>query len=122
MSARLHQLAGLERYITQPRLRAYLYDGNGKVLPAGSILRNPAYARTLRAISRGGSRAFYEGDIARDIVESVTLHAGTRATSRCAILRLTTSSCASPCAALTACTACAGFRCPRQGASPCCRC
>jgi len=65
MSARLHQLAGLERYITQPRLRAYLYDGNGKVLPAGSILRNPAYARTLRAISRGGSRAFYEGDIAR---------------------------------------------------------
>ena len=75
MSARLHQLAGLERYITQPRLRAYLYDGNGKVLPAGSILRNPAYARTLRAISRGGSRAFYEGDIARDIVESVTLHA-----------------------------------------------
>jgi gamma-glutamyltranspeptidase/glutathione hydrolase len=74
MPARLHQLVGLERYITQPRLRGYLYDGNGKVLPVGTVLRNPAYAKTLRAIARDGARAFYEGDIARDIVETVTQH------------------------------------------------
>jgi len=74
MSERLHRLAGLERYITQPRLRAYLYDANGKVLAAGTLLRNPAYARTLRAIARDGARAFYEGDIARDIVETVNGH------------------------------------------------
>jgi gamma-glutamyltranspeptidase/glutathione hydrolase len=74
MSARLHHLAGLDRYITQPRLRAYLYDGNGKVLSEGTVLRNPAYAKTLRAVARGGARAFYEGEIARDIVETVTRH------------------------------------------------
>ena len=74
MSERLHQLAGLERHITQPRLRAYLYDSNGKVLAAGTVLRNAAYARTLRAIARDGARAFYEGEIARDIVETVGGH------------------------------------------------
>ena len=74
VSARLHRLAGLERYITQPRLRAYLYDANGKVVADGAMLRNPAYAATLRAIARDGARAFYEGDIARDIVETVTKH------------------------------------------------
>src|SRR6478609_3244632 len=41
MSARLHHLAGLERYITQPRLRAYLFDANGKVLATGATVRNP---------------------------------------------------------------------------------
>jgi len=74
MSARLHRLAELERYITQPRLRAYLYDANGKVLREGATLRNPGYARTLRAVARDGARAFYEGDVARDIVETVTTH------------------------------------------------
>jgi gamma-glutamyltranspeptidase/glutathione hydrolase len=74
MSPRLHELAGVERHITQPRLRSYLYDANGKVLPVGTVLRNPAYAKTLRAISRDGARAFYEGDIARDIVETAAQH------------------------------------------------
>ena len=59
-------------YITQPRLRAYFFDGNGKVLPVGTVLRNPAYAKTLRAIAAGGADAFYKGAIARDIVETVT--------------------------------------------------
>ena len=83
MSPRLHRLAGLDRYITQPRLRAYLFDANGKVLPVDTILRNPAYARTLRAIARDGARAFYrrrrrarhrrDGDAAR--LESRRHHA-----------------------------------------------
>jgi gamma-glutamyltranspeptidase/glutathione hydrolase len=75
MSPRLKALAGNERYITQPRLRAYLYDANGKVLAAGTVLRNPAYAKTLRAIAKGGADAFYRGEIARDIVATVTQHA-----------------------------------------------
>jgi len=74
MSPRLHSIAGSDRYISQPRLRAYLFDANGKVLPAGTILRNPAYARTLRAIAAGGADAFYTGAIARDIVDTVTRH------------------------------------------------
>ncbi|MEO8506963.1 MAG: gamma-glutamyltransferase family protein [Betaproteobacteria bacterium] len=74
MSPRLHQLVGVERHMTQPRLREYFFDANGKVLPVGTTLRNPAYARTLRAIAAGGAAAFYTGDIARDIVETVTQH------------------------------------------------
>jgi len=74
MSPRLHLLAGSDRYISQPRLRAYLFGANGKVLPAGTILRNPAYARTLRALATGGADAFYAGPIAQDIVDTVTQH------------------------------------------------
>ncbi|MFO1303694.1 MAG: gamma-glutamyltransferase [Burkholderiales bacterium] len=74
MSPRLRDLVGSDRYLTQPRVRAYFFDDNGKVLAAGTIVRNPAYAKTLRAIARDGARAFYEGDIARDIVETVTSH------------------------------------------------
>lgn len=74
VSPRLYTLVGSERYITQPRLRAYLYDANGKPLPVGTILRNPAYAKTLRAIAARGADAFYAGEIAQDIVDTVTRH------------------------------------------------
>ena len=74
MSPRLHALLARERYISQPRLRAYFYDANGKVLPVGTVLRNRDYAKTLRAIANGGADAFYSGEIARDIVATVTQH------------------------------------------------
>ncbi|MFO1398238.1 MAG: gamma-glutamyltransferase [Burkholderiales bacterium] len=74
MSPRLHHVAGSDRHLSQPRLRAYLFDANGKVLPAGTMLRNPAYAQTLRAIAAGGADAFYTGAIAQDIVDTVTRH------------------------------------------------
>ena len=51
LSPRLHALLAAEKYMTQPRLRAYFFDANGKVLPVGTTLRNPAYANTLRAIA-----------------------------------------------------------------------
>jgi gamma-glutamyltranspeptidase/glutathione hydrolase len=38
------------------------------------VLRNPAYAATLRKIAVGGADAFYTGDIARDIVETANTH------------------------------------------------
>ncbi|MFO1414622.1 MAG: gamma-glutamyltransferase [Burkholderiales bacterium] len=74
VSPRLHLLIASDRWLTQPRLRAYLLDGNGRPLPVGTILRNPAYAATLRAIAAGGADAFYTGEIARDIVATVTQH------------------------------------------------
>ena len=37
-----------------------------------TILRNPAYADTLRAMAAGGADAFYTGPIAADIVRTVT--------------------------------------------------
>ena len=36
---------------------------------------NPQYAQTLRAIARDGAQAFYEGELARDIVRAVRTHA-----------------------------------------------
>lgn len=74
LSPRLHKLLAAERHMSQPRLRAYFFDANGKVLPEGTILRNPAYAQTLRAVAAHGADAFYTGEIARDIIDTVTQH------------------------------------------------
>lgn len=49
-----------------------LYLHKGKALPAGTLLRNPGMARAYREIAQGGVKAFYEGPIARAIVDSVT--------------------------------------------------
>ncbi len=74
LSPRLHQLLSQERHMSQPRLRGYFFDANGNVLPVGTTLRNPAYAQTLRTIAARGADAFYSGEIARDIVDTVTKH------------------------------------------------
>ncbi|GGB53650.1 gamma-glutamyltranspeptidase [Oceanisphaera marina] len=48
-----------------------LYLKDGKALPVGTHFRNPDLANTYREIAAGGARAFYEGDIAKDIVAAV---------------------------------------------------
>ncbi|MGE0211481.1 MAG: gamma-glutamyltransferase [Parvibaculaceae bacterium] len=55
----------------------YLREEGGKrvPLPAGQVIRNPAYAETLRAIATGGPNAFYDGDIALAIIAAVNAHA-----------------------------------------------
>ncbi|PSV24809.1 MULTISPECIES: gamma-glutamyltransferase [unclassified Photobacterium] len=58
----------LRRY---PTTKAYFFDSQGKPLQAGSKLVNNAYSNTLRQIADYGPRAFYQGDIARDIVNTV---------------------------------------------------
>ena len=54
-----------------PATRAYFYDAAGNPWPAGAILRNPAYAETLRAIAERGADAFYGGPIALAILAKV---------------------------------------------------
>jgi gamma-glutamyltranspeptidase/glutathione hydrolase len=54
-----------------PEARAYFYDAAGNPRPAGAILRNPAYAETLRAVAMGGADAFYRGAIAQAILAEV---------------------------------------------------
>lgn len=51
-----------------PQSRAYFFDAEGKPWPAGHVLRNPAYAQTLRAIAAQGSEAMSQGPIAESIV------------------------------------------------------
>jgi gamma-glutamyltranspeptidase / glutathione hydrolase len=70
VSPRLHALLAADRHITQPRARDYFFGADGKPLPVGTLLKNPAYAATLRRIAAGGADAFYRGEIARDVVDT----------------------------------------------------
>ncbi len=72
VSERLNVMVTTEQYLQQPRARAYFYDFLGNPFPVGRLVKNPAYAATLRKIAAGGAKAFYEGEIARDIVATVT--------------------------------------------------
>ncbi|WP_320201967.1 gamma-glutamyltransferase [Agrobacterium sp. rho-13.3] len=51
--------------------RGYFYDASGAALKAGTVLKNPAYAETLKTIATGGADAFYGGPIAEAIVKTV---------------------------------------------------
>ena len=48
----------------------YFFPG-GTAIAAGDTLKTPAYAKTLRRIAADGSRAFYTGEIAQDIVATI---------------------------------------------------
>lgn len=50
---------------------AYFFDAQGEPLPAGHLLKNPQYADTLEQIADHGAKAFYQGDIASDIIRTV---------------------------------------------------
>ncbi len=73
VSPRLSSLITAEGDILKrdPTARAYFYDASGAPLTVGTMLKNPAYAETLRAIANGGTDAFYEGPIAADIVSTI---------------------------------------------------
>ncbi|WP_244598051.1 gamma-glutamyltransferase [Roseitalea porphyridii] len=59
-----------ERLGAFPRTAAYFLPG-GEPIAAGSMLQNPAYADTLRAMAEQGAAALYEGPIAEGIVDTV---------------------------------------------------
>src|SRR5262245_11055894 len=72
VSPRLHdELADDEHLKRLPAAAAYFYQADGTALPAGTLLRNPALAETLRLIAKDGAEAFYRGRIADDIVSAV---------------------------------------------------
>src|SRR5690606_5793294 len=62
------------RLDTQAAARAYFFDEAGAPLAAGTVLKNPDYASTLRAMADGGADAFYTGSTAERIVAAVTSH------------------------------------------------
>ena len=72
ISPRLHTLlAETPRLAVNPAIRAYFFNADGSPKPVGFVLKNPAYANTLRLIARDGEAAFYRGRIARDIVRTI---------------------------------------------------
>ena len=75
LSSRLHTLLRRDRTIAgEAAARAYFLNAEGTPKAAGTLLRNPEFAQTLRAIATGGADAFYRGDIARAIVGAVRSH------------------------------------------------
>ncbi|MEP7221634.1 MAG: gamma-glutamyltransferase [Novosphingobium sp.] len=74
MSPRLHDFLGVA-YATatfDPAARKLFFAADGTApLPAGTLVRNPALARTLSVLARGGAKAFYQGPNAAAIVARV---------------------------------------------------
>ncbi len=76
ITPRLVRVASGEKGLAdEPGMRGYLFDADGSIKPAGTMVRNPAYAATLRQIAAKGADAFYTGEIAADIVAAVRTHA-----------------------------------------------
>ncbi len=70
------RLAGLiagdvDTLARDPAAKAYFLDAAGAPLVAGTRLKNPAYAQTLRLLRDGGAAAFYDGALATAIVATV---------------------------------------------------
>jgi gamma-glutamyltranspeptidase/glutathione hydrolase len=75
VSPRLHRMVGQDKGLAnEPAARAYFFDDFGKPKAAGTVIRNPEFAATLRAIAAKGADAYYTGDIAKDIVAAVHAH------------------------------------------------
>jgi gamma-glutamyltranspeptidase/glutathione hydrolase len=75
VSPRLHILLSTTPALKQQTAAAhYFYDKNGHAWPIGHILRNPAFAQVLRKVANQGVNAFYQGQIAQDIVAAVQAH------------------------------------------------
>lgn len=72
ITPRLNELIADDTYLQRfPESRAYFYQDDGSAKEIGTILRNPAYAATLRAVAKDGADAFYEGEIAAAIAARV---------------------------------------------------
>ncbi|EJU13295.1 gamma-glutamyltransferase 1 [Sphingomonas sp. LH128] len=51
--------------------RGIYYGADGKPLPVGTTIRNPALASTLEMLAAKGPEGFYKGDLAREIAAKV---------------------------------------------------
>ncbi len=75
----VHSRACLDWSREAAKLRAqgaHAFLPNGATPRQGDLFRQPALARTLRAIARGGARAFYEGEVAADLVATLRARGG----------------------------------------------
>ncbi|WP_010187786.1 gamma-glutamyltransferase [Sphingomonas sp. PAMC 26605] len=71
VSPRLHNgLTNFGRHI-DPAARALFLDADGKPLPVGTLLKNPAQAELFGAIAKNGPDYFYKGAVAQKIVTAV---------------------------------------------------
>lgn len=58
-------------FFRDPTAFEYFANPDCTARPAGTVITNPAYAATLKALARDGSEAFYEGEVAANITAAV---------------------------------------------------
>ncbi len=75
LSPRVHRiLARAPELADDPAARALYFQPDGSSKAAGTELRNPELAPTLRTLAADGAEAFYRGAIAHDIAARVLTH------------------------------------------------
>lgn len=74
VSPRLAGAIAREQHLLREPARSYFFHADGSPLKAGERLRNPAFAEVLKLVAARGADAFYQGEIARNIVRSVREH------------------------------------------------
>ena len=77
ITERLHEMLEESARIAtfSPEGRALFFGADGKPLPVGTLVKNPALADTLDRVAREGSKAFYTGANAAAITAKVSLAA-----------------------------------------------
>jgi gamma-glutamyltranspeptidase/glutathione hydrolase len=75
VSFRLNEVLASDRFLKSDSAARALYYPDGAPLPEGAILRNRAYADSLRAIGRDGAAALHSGAIAADMSRAALLSA-----------------------------------------------
>jgi gamma-glutamyltranspeptidase / glutathione hydrolase len=75
VSPRLHGLLEGDAHLrSDPLAQELYYDASGAARPVGYRLRNPALGAVLRQVAAEGISAFYQGEVASDIVARVQGH------------------------------------------------
>jgi gamma-glutamyltranspeptidase / glutathione hydrolase len=77
ISPRLAGLLAKDRFLkNDPIAKALYFNEDGTAKTAGTPLKNPAMAATLRTLAQKGMAAFYDGEIAQDVVATIAGHPG----------------------------------------------
>lgn len=63
-----------------PEATAYFFNADGTPKALGTVLTNPAYAKSLSAMAAGGADAIYTGQIGADIVAKIAVNKATDGT------------------------------------------
>ncbi len=76
VSPHYQRLAAFRQAALQTSQARRIFLDQGKVPGLNTLIKQPELAETLRLIAAGGAKAFYRGEIARRLVNSVRRHGG----------------------------------------------
>ena len=72
ISSRLHNQIKKDNYLHLiPNTSKYFYENTNIPKKVGYILKNKEFAETLKIISVGRSKAFYQGNLAKEIISTI---------------------------------------------------